>query len=321
MRSLAIRIVTPAPRGSRAGNRATAVRWARLLRELGHRVVIAERYDGEPSDVLIALHARKSAAATLRSKREHPDRPVVLALTGTDLYHDLRSSRAAKRSLELADRIVVLQPHGLRELAPAVRRKTRVIVQSAQAPRRRAASDARHFDVCMLGHLRPVKDPFRAALAARRLSADSRIRVLHCGKALSPSMERRARSEMRRNPRYVWRGEVSPAAARGVLARSRLVVITSKLEGGSNVLSEALACGVPVLSSRIGGSTGLLGERYPGLFNVGDTRALSRLMSRCERDASFRAELERQCAKLQPLVRPERERAAWKRLLAELTAR
>ena len=59
-------IVTPAPKGSRKGNRITADRWLRLLRELGHRVAIADEFRDQPCDVLIGLHARKSAASIWR---------------------------------------------------------------------------------------------------------------------------------------------------------------------------------------------------------------------------------------------------------------
>jgi integrase len=45
--------------------------------------------------------------------------------------------------------------------------------------------------------------------------------------------------------------------------------------GGADAVSEAIACSVPVISSRISGSIGLLGEEYPGDFPVGDPRALS----------------------------------------------
>ncbi|MGH9182278.1 MAG: hypothetical protein ACRDZ9_00360 [Acidimicrobiales bacterium] len=40
--------MTPAPPGSQHGNRVTALRWQRLLEELGHQVGVRESYDGEP---------------------------------------------------------------------------------------------------------------------------------------------------------------------------------------------------------------------------------------------------------------------------------
>jgi glycosyltransferase involved in cell wall biosynthesis len=164
-----------------------------------------------------------------------------------------------------------------------------------------------------------VKDPFRAAQAARRLPAASKIRITHLGAALSPSIEARATAEMRRNPRYCWLGEVPQARARQLLDRSRLMVLSSKAEGGANVVSEALACGVPILSTRISGSIGLLGEDYPGYFEVGDTRALAGLLQRCENESVFYRLLQSHCRRAAKLTTPSKEKEAWRELLDELS--
>jgi putative glycosyltransferase (TIGR04348 family) len=309
-------MVTPAPPRSLSGNRVTALRWARLLGGLGHRVTVLDEYDGQACDLMVALHARKSARSIEKLVEERPQTPVVLAMTGTDLYRDIRVCPITKMSLRLAAAIVVLQPEGLRELPDWARGRGRAIVQSAepvrvQPPRRDA------FEVALLAHLRPVKDPFRAAMAARLLPARSRVRILHAGAALDPDLGQRARSEQATNPRYRWLGELPRWRALRVMARSRLLVITSRSEGGANVLSEALASGVPVLSSRIPGSTGVLGGEYPGLFNVGDTHGLAALLERVEADAEFRSSLAGWCRRLAPLVEPAREARAWRDLLRE----
>src|SRR5262245_6684932 len=132
-----ILIVTPAPAGSRKGNRVTAVRWARLLRQLKHRVAIRTGYDHEPCDVLIALHAGRSFQAIQAFRPAHPGRPVVVALTGTDLYDEIQSSPRARQALEMATRLIVLQPLGVDELPAHLRCKARVIYQSTVAPRGR----------------------------------------------------------------------------------------------------------------------------------------------------------------------------------------
>jgi glycosyltransferase involved in cell wall biosynthesis len=173
----------------------------------------------------------------------------------------------------------------------------------------------------VLGHLRPVKDPFRTALASRLLPDSSRLRVLHVGAALSPDMAKKARAEIAVNARYRWLGDVPRWKALRILARSRLLVLTSQMEGGANVISEAIAAGVPVLASHIAGSIGLLGDDYPGYFPVGDTQALANLLHRAETDAGFYKHLKAWCRRLRPLVRPARERQSWRRLLRELQAR
>jgi glycosyltransferase involved in cell wall biosynthesis len=170
----------------------------------------------------------------------------------------------------------------------------------------------------VIAHLRKVKDPLRAAKAARLLPAASRLRIVHLGGADTPQWAARARAEMKDNPRYVWRGEVSGAAVRRLLGRVRALVLSSLSEGGANVVSEAVVARVPVLASRIDGSVGLLGRNYPGYFGVGDTAALARLLHRIETEPNFLAKLGAAIARRSGLFRPAQEIAAWKTLLDEL---
>jgi putative glycosyltransferase (TIGR04348 family) len=222
--------------------------------------------------------------------------------------------------LGAATRLVALQPLAAQELASRLRPKLRVIYQSA--PPTPGRQVRRHtFDVCVVGHLREVKDPFRAALASRDLPPSSRIRILHAGEAMEPGMAEYARTEQANNPRYRWLGGIPRSKTRRLIASSRLMVLSSKMEGGANTISEALVDHVPVLASRIPGSIGLLGPRYPGYFSLGDTAELTRLLYRAEADPRFYAKLKAWCARRAPLFHPRRERQAWKQLLAELIAK
>lgn len=313
-----ILIVTPAPRGSRKGNRITANRWSRLLKASGHQVRITEEFNNQNCDVLFAFHARKSAASIERCAWASPKIPIVLLLTGTDLYGDIHNTASAAASLETASRLVLLQSHGIHQLPVRLHSKVRVIVQSAERLRHAPEPLKRAFEVCVSGHLRPVKDPFRAALASRQLPSDSRIRITHVGSALTPAMERRALEEMARNNRYQWRGEVPNWKARRLLARSRLLVLSSKMEGGANVVSEAIAASVPILASKISGSIGLLGKDYPGYFDVGTTRQLADLMNRCEHDGDFYGELRSQVEQLGPNFTPRCEQESLRQLVTDV---
>ncbi len=312
-------MVTPAPPGSLKGNRTTAVRWAGFLGESGHEVAVEESWNGEDADLMIALHARRSHASISAYARTHPDRPLVVVLTGTDLYRDIRTDESARESMELATRLVVLQEAGLDELAKRLRRKTRVIYQSAE-PSRRLPPDERSFDVCVVGNLREEKDPFRTALAARLLPPDSRIRVSHAGRARDGRFEKEARAHMEASSRYRWLGELPHAKVRTLLSRSRLLVQTSIMEGGANSVCEALSTGVPVVASGIPGNVGMLGGNYPGYYPVGDTGALAALLEKAEHDEGFYRSLEEVCEARRRLVSPKRERGALEALVTEITA-
>ena len=166
-----IHIVTPGRMATRGGNRVTADRWGRILRALGHRVRITSGWHGEPTDLLVALHARKSASSVRRFRERHPDKPIVLALTGTDVYGDIATSLRARRSLSLASRLIVLQPLAAKQVPARYGPIVRVIYQSVPKPPRKPTPDPKLFQVCVLGHLRRVKDPFRAAKAVRGAAA------------------------------------------------------------------------------------------------------------------------------------------------------
>jgi putative glycosyltransferase (TIGR04348 family) len=242
---------------------------------------------------------------------------LIVALTGTDLYRDIRTDHNAQESLRLASQLIVLQDQGTRELAPALRRKTRVIYQSV-TPVAPQAPITRWFESCVAGHLRGEKDPFRAAAALHYLPPQSTARVIHLGRALDTAMADEARQWMTLEPRYTWLGERPHWQTLRRLAHARIMVISSRMEGGANVVGEALAAGVPIIASRIPGNVGMLGGDYAGYFPVTNERALARLLWRAESDAEYYRLLKKQCHARKPLVSPARERAALKRLLADV---
>ncbi|MEV5569831.1 selenoneine biosynthesis selenosugar synthase SenB [Spirillospora sp. NPDC052269] len=315
-----ILLVTPTTPGSTYGNGVSARRWARILDDLGHRVEVAGGHRSGDHTALLALHARKSADAVRAFHAEHPHAPIVIALTGTDLYPDLDATGVDRSVLALADRLIVLQPHGLRQVGPALAERTRVIVQSVPAIPPRPPLDDR-FEVAFLAHVRPVKDPLRLAEATRLLPADSRVRVTHVGEGRDDALTETLAAEAVRNFRYDWLGQVERERALDILARSRVLALTSLHEGGANVISEALAARVPVVASRISGSVGLLGEDYPGYYPPGDTAALAETLHRAERDPGFHNALMRHIETLAPMVDPAIERQAIAELLAEIGCR
>jgi putative glycosyltransferase (TIGR04348 family) len=271
---------------------------------------------------MIAVHAWRSSDSIRKFRELYPDRPLIVALSGTDVYDYIhRDPAPTLRSLAYADRLVALQELVRRRVPARFQAKVRVVHQSAAPLRRVRRRPTGRFDVAVIGHLREVKDPFRAAKAARRLPASSRIRIVHLGAAETPRWAATAKAEMVANPRYVWRGDRPRAQVRRLLGRARAMVLSSLSEGGANVMSEAVAARVPVLATRIDGSIGLLGRDYPAYFPVGDTEALARLLNRIETDAAFLERLQRAIARRAHLFRPAREKAAWKKLIDEVMAK
>lgn len=307
-------IVTPARAGARNGNRHTAQRWAGFLRALGHRVSVLTQWQGEPCDLLLALHARRSHASIISYRNRFPAGPLVVVLTGTDLYRDLPASREARQSLALADRIVVLQSEAKLELQERLRSKTRVVYQSADPSLRHAPPRGR-FRVAVVGHLREEKDPFRAALALAHVK--SQVEVVQIGDALSPEYARQAKSLMRRDRRYRWLGGRTHPQALGWIARSHLLVVSSVMEGGANVISEAARIGTPVLASRVSGNLGMLGRGYPGYFPLLDEKALGRLIQKTIESRHFHPSLKRALAARRKLFAPAAERAALGKVVRE----
>jgi putative glycosyltransferase (TIGR04348 family) len=312
-----IAITLPASAAPRSGNRHTAARWARFLRQLGHRTRILTRWRSGSDDVLLALHARKSYDSILRFSEARPSAPIVLALTGTDLYRDIRTSPEARQSLGLAARLIVLQQEGLRELSPFLRQKTRVVCQSSDVGLEHAPDES-VFRVAVLGHLREEKDPFRAVMALHRIPRDIPVEVLQLGAALDREMRERARGWKRLERRYRWLGSVDHGAAMRLLASSHVLVVSSVMEGGANVICEAARIGVPVLASRVPGNIGMLGRDYPGYFPLRDDRALARLIERARTDRAFYRRLKGAMRRRRRLFVPASERAALKRALAGL---
>jgi putative glycosyltransferase (TIGR04348 family) len=294
------------------GNWQTAYRWSRFLRSEAE-VSIASAWPATTDralapDCMIALHARRSAASIARFAAAHPQRPLIVILTGTDLYRDIRADPEAQRSLDLATHLVVLQESGLAELSARHRAKCRVIYQSAPTllpgkPNRRT------FDAVLVGHMRAEKDPLTPMRAVELLPPDSRVRLVHIGNAGDERFGRAATELQARNRRYLWLGGLPHGRTRQWIRRAQLRVISSLMEGGANVIIEAVTAGVPVLASKVSGNVGMLGRDYAGYFGVSDSQALADLLERAARDEGFLALLRRQCAGRSSRFAPERERA------------
>jgi putative glycosyltransferase (TIGR04348 family) len=301
-----IEIVTPAPKGSLHGNRVTALRWQGFLEELGYAVVVNESWSGCDAAVLIALHAYRSHSSMMEFHKKYPDRPIILVLTGTDLYRDMSVHGEVLQSMEIADQLIVLQSSALDSIPSHLRHKAQVIYQSVQVEIAKSMPGP-DFQVMVIGHLREEKDPFCIARCLPLVPSDSNIRVQHLGMAMNEQMERAAKSYNENLERYQWIGEVSHLDALQMLAKSDLMVISSRMEGGAHVVSEAIALGIPVIASDIPGNRGLLGGDYLAYFPVGDEAALAGLLYRSETMPDFYKALKTQIDIRKDLISPQRE--------------
>lgn len=313
-----VMIVSPALAQANNGNWQTAWRWSRMLRPDLH-TQIASQWDGEEVDVLLALHARRSAPSVERWARARGAHGLGLVLTGTDLYRDIRSDDAAQRSLQLAERLVVLQERGPLALPESLRAKTTVLFQSAPQ-RLTLPKTARHLRALMVGHLRDEKDPLTYVRAARRLADAPDIYLDHIGQALEAALGRCCEAASAELARYRWLRGLSHAQTRARIQRAHVLVHASKMEGGAHVILEAVQSGTPVLASRVDGNVGMLGPRYAGYFALGDDAGLAALLRRCRDDDAFLPRLRRQCQARAHLFAPAREQRLLRQLVASLCA-
>ncbi len=300
-------LVSPAAKESNNGNWHTAYRWAKFLS--GHCDIaitpICKAAD-DNADAMIALHARRSAPSIQAWAAQHPDKPLVVVLTGTDLYRDIDTDASAQQSLHLATHLVVLQEAGLQALPAGLRRKARVIYQSA--PRLKpAAKSTERFKAVMVGHLRDEKDPLTFIKAAG-LCGMKNISFDQIGGGLDTALSSAASHAAAQVAHYRWLGGLPRAQTRQRIKRAHVLVNCSVMEGGAHVILEAVQSGTPVLASRISGNVGMLGADYKGYFEVGDAAGLASLVMRCATEPTFLAHLQSQGEQRAELFEPALEK-------------
>jgi len=308
--------VTPALAAANNGNWQTARRWARLLGR-AYRITLTDRWEHGAHDCMIALHARRSAPSMQAWRQQAGGRPLVLALTGTDLYRDIDTHPEARAWVDDADRLVVLNTLGARRLPPAAQAKTVTVLQSC-GERQPLARSGRHLRALMVGHLRDEKDPLTYLRAARRLAGRADILLDHVGAALDAGLGAQAAALNAAGIGYRWLGELPHEAARRRIQAAHVLVHASRMEGGAHVVIEAIRSGTPVIASRIDGNLGLLGEDHPALFEPGDDTALAALLARARGDHAWLRALAERSSACSPRFSPEAEARSLLGLLAGL---
>jgi putative glycosyltransferase (TIGR04348 family) len=322
-----IQIITPAPPGSQSGNRATAARWSALLSSSGHQVNINTAFRPTQPDLLIALHAWRSAEIIQEYKKHYPDLPICLVLTGTDIYKfQFSHPDIVYASMKLADRLIGLHHLVHKDIPSCFHHKLFTLIQSSDAQQVHSyrlppsyGIEETAFTLCVIGHLREEKDPFRAVYAAKELPSTSKIKIIQVGRAHTDEWASQATREQTHCSRYRWLGEIPHQDIRALMAHSKLMVISSLMEGGANVVSEACRAELPILASHISGNIGLLGEDYQGYFEPQDHQSLAKLMQKAEASPLWLEGLKQHCIKMGMGMTPKTELASLQSVISSLS--
>jgi putative glycosyltransferase (TIGR04348 family) len=309
-------VVTPYLAAANNGNWRTATRWARLFSPNYQAIVQSADVpfagaDRDGAIAMIALHARRSRPAIAAWREARPGRALIVALTGTDLYRDLPAGDADTRaSIADADRLIVLQADAPNFVPRTDRGKTDVVFQSARALAPWPHKRGYRLHCVLVAQLRPEKDPATVFAAWNALSPELPIFLTIIGDALDTALGDAASALAVVDPRVRWLGSRPHAWTRQAIKRAHLVLCPSRMEGGANVVVEAITAGTPVIGSRVSGNVGMLGNDYGGYFPVGEAAALTQLLARIWRNPALHDALASQCQHRSELFAPAVERAA-----------
>ncbi|MGJ8657869.1 MAG: glycosyltransferase [Akkermansiaceae bacterium] len=270
------------------------------------------------ADVMIALHARKSAHFTEDFIELNPTGKVIVYLTGTDLYSDIPDGcPICEQSLERADALVVSQEASLASVPEKYRAKTVVVHASIQLPVEVVDDSVTEPDLFLcVGHLRAVKQSFMAVKSLQLL--DESVRLVLLGKEVDVDSGEIARKWEVEDSRFQWLGGVSYKESLKWMQRSVVTINTSLMEGGANSVGESIVLGVPVLASKVEGNVGMLGEDYVGYFSANSEQELAELMYRVLNDQCFLSKLRDQVGVRSKRFLRESETKDWVNLIQKI---
>lgn len=299
------------PLSSPKGNSITAKRIASLLSSAGHTAEAINTDMPPEADVMIALHATKTLAASRRFKTQCPNGKLIIYLTGTDLYKDQPTNNPEfYEALNLADTLVISQPASLDSIPNCYKEKTHLVPASVMLPPEKHVSSPPSSSIALVGHLRPVKNPFLMNQALDQLT-DLDVHAYTLGAALEPNMITEVNLWQQKDHRFQWLDDVEHAEALSWMRQVDFTLNTSHSEGGSNAVTESIVLGTPVLASRIEGNVGLLGRDYLGYFEPGNSSELAKLINKALTDQNFSEQLTQQIKELQPRFATQKETEGW----------
>ncbi len=316
-------VTTPYEKNSLQGNTVTALRIVAILSEAGFDAVVVSNGEAvEYADIIIALHARKSAHFIDEFLERNPVGKVIVYLTGTDLYRDIPNKCGiCEKSMQLANVLVVSQDASLSSVPERFRSKALVVHKSIQLPDELSdlihETDRELFTV--VGHLRAEKQPFMAVEAFQLLGDSSRLKLVLLGKEIDDDSGEIARNWQNRDHRFQWLGGLDHSEAIGWIKRSVATINTSIMEGGANSVGESIMLGVPVLASRIEGNVGMLGNDYLGYFDPNSRQELANLIQQVISDTHFLERLRAQVSARRYKFSRENEKQGWLNIIQKLS--
>jgi glycosyltransferase involved in cell wall biosynthesis len=346
-RRIDVRVVTPFGAASGMGNWRTASRYAQMLRASGINASIHEaaKIDDACAEsgqrtVGIVLNAARSASCvhTLAAAGI----PVMVVMTGTDLYGVLRADRATETSYAAAESamltasmVLTLQEEAQQEIQrrwPALAGRVFVLPQTSP-PRKPHAPvvtvQSKTVRFLIAAHIREEKDPrtafqafhiaFPDGWAERADGGRVPVRLIHVGGYQDKTLAHELMLLAGQFPGILLEGPLTHAETMRQMTHVHCLVQPSISEGGALVIAEAVACRLPVIASNIPAHRAQLGADYPGLFKTGDAHDLARQLRRFVADPELLSDLQRrQAALITKLASPAQERDELVRLVRQL---
>jgi N-acetyl-alpha-D-glucosaminyl L-malate synthase BshA len=229
--------------------------------------------------------------------------PFIVAGHGDDVYRDSRLKMPAIRSsLRRADAVIALTPNMERELERIYDRDIHVVPNGIhvgwfsrpdpEARSRWGLSDESKV-IVYIGGLRPVKGVEHLVRAFRSIKAsvpDATLLLVGDGQERAALEGLTDRSDLSGSVRFV--GEVKNEEVPAYLSASDVFVLPSLSEGLPIVALEAMAAGLPVVCSRVGGLPDLIGEGENGFLVVpGDEQGIASSVVRLLTDEALRSRI------------------------------
>lgn len=227
--------------------------------------------------------------------------PVVMHVHGAAFsdFHD-RSPRLLKnyirRTLEGVDAVIALGDkwgRALRLIAPQARI---TVVSNAVEPRSPVQQPGpdEPLRVLFLGEIEDRKGAFLLLEAWSQLADDASVGGAHLTMAGGGAVQkaRQRAQELGIAPQVTVPGWVAPADVEELLGKSHVLVLPSTFEGQPMAVLEAMAHGLCVVATDVGGVSDLVGD-CGVLIPVGDQTSLVASLRRVIADSEGRTELAR----------------------------